>query len=179
MLLKNIFTDSLFLKIVLAFSALGFFLSLIAAFFSGVTIFTILLRAFFSSLFTGVLGAIIFFLLESMFPEWRDAFSGYSSQNSKQAGGQFSAANQETFVPDFDEPESKNKSAYVGEDLQTDKNINKDDFSSQHFPKREVIQAAKKNKQVAEDEILVEGVPIKNDPAVMSEAVRQVLDQDS
>lgn len=167
--MKDRLLDPILLKFSLGLLSFTFFLSLFAGIFSGASVTTILIRAVVSALLMGLMGASIYFILNALVPEiqelWQSLSKNSSQENDNFGDNQFDSHN--------------NKAGKNAKDVDDDfSDVDKKTFYSEE-PSEATIKHNKKNKAVADDEILVEGVAIKNDTGVMAQAVSQVLDQDN
>lgn len=173
--MKDRFFDPVLLKFSLGLLGFAFFLSLFVGFFSGASLYTVFLRAVISAVLMGLMGASVYFVITAFIPEmnelWQTLFqNSYSNSNT-------------SIDTDVAEDLSATKDSSLGDAKHFVKNSFDEslqqDLSYKPELSDEAIKQNKKNRKVADDEILVEGVAIKNDKGVMAEAVRQVLDQDS
>lgn len=142
----------------------GFFLSLSFGFFSGASILTIFLRALFSGLTMLALTLVIYFILDITIPEVNQLLQNSQTKNQEETEPSFSDLSSEDLADDMLKENAK------------EDHFQEDSYTPQITEK--VMKESKKNRKVAEDEMLVEGVAIKKDPELMKNAMRQVLDQD-
>ena len=169
--------DPIFIKILIVFFILGAFVSIFACLISGVDILTLILRPILYGLIMAFLGGGLYFLLKSMSPEiievlQKDNVSGDSNGTNLEGDGNLAAGTEIT-----DELSTPFDS---GEDVESKiarKNANSSDemFKS----KRSSSITNIKRTHAKEGEILVEGVPIKNEPELMARTIKDLITRDT
>lgn len=166
--MKNWSIDSKIIKLSVVMFVFGFFLSLSFGFFSGASLWTIFLRALFSGLTMLALALVLYFVLDVTIPEVKELLPNSQSKKQEEEAGFSDIATEDLRADDLPLDNTS--------DQDEKNNPPKESYTPQITEK--MMKESKKNKKVAEDEILVEGVAIKKDPELMKNAMRQVLDQD-
>ncbi len=161
--------DKALIKMVSALAAVGFIISLMASLIAGVSFLTLFFRAILFTVLMGALGAVIFFVFSSFIPEINETLRGDSSFPEDP---EYSPEGEDgtTEPPDY-EPLPPDETA--------DMNRSESDLSGMDSGSKEANYSATRKKQEAkEGHIMVEGYSIKNEPAVMADAIRHLLEQD-
>jgi len=165
--------DKALIKIASALAAVGFIISLMASIIVGVSFISLLLRAFLFAVLMGALGAVIFFVFSIFIPEINETLRGEASPFSEDP--EFSADEEEgTAEPSDYEP--SDHEPLPPEETADSLEINLSEMDS--GPKVSNYSAARKKQVAKEGHIMVEGYSIKNEPAVMADAIRHLLDQE-
>ncbi len=156
----------------------GLLLSILISVLSGANITTILIRSLVSGCITGVMGAGAVLALQFLMPEF---FQQISKKSSAQKSAKSDEEDDEDLddedisVEDLDTPVDSEMDEYsLPEPVQAEENIEIDENQI-----REKKKAKTGQKRSAKDgEFMVGEIPLKDDPALMAEAVRHVLDDD-
>lgn len=165
----SIFQDGAFLRLVGGLAIIGAAVSLIGSLIAGVGVMLLLLRLFLFSFLMALLGAGIYFVFQSLVPTVNNSLRGEDELSSGDELGDEG----EDFSVGEDVPLGNGES--FSEPPSDYGDLDGMDMSAQRTKNQ---KAARRNREAKEGEIMVEGVNIKNDPAVMADAVRDMLDRD-
>lgn len=151
------------LKTSAVLAALGFLVSMIASLFAGASWLSLLWRPLLFASFMAFLGAAIFFLLKSKVPEVIEEFDGTAPLTEEDGLGLTTSDLADTAIAD----DETGANYYDGSDSGS-----ADEFD----PKSP--GAGNRKGSAGPGELLVEGVRIKNQPEVMADAIKHLMDQD-
>lgn len=152
----------------LSVAGVTFFLSALISTIAGAGFFTILWRAFLFGALMGALTAVLIEALRKLVPEVMELFEskeGLSSSESSEELFEESDSGQESEISDAPLTEGGGD-ASVTEDI----HIDEGEVSRQ--------KAAKPRKKAKEGDIIAEGVALENNPELMAEAVKHIIDTD-
>ncbi|RME92005.1 MAG: hypothetical protein D6767_04065 [Candidatus Hydrogenedentota bacterium] len=148
---ENLWKFSFFL------AGLGYLLSFLVTLIAGAGVFAVIIRPILSALFMGGVGAGIYLLLQKIEPEFLEEFESMPESSGDE------------LEVDLDEDSEPLEEGETQENIDTDFPA-----SEEPLPSTKI----KPNQTPKEDEIVVEGVAIKNDPQVMADAIQHVMSQD-
>lgn len=153
--------------------SLGFLFSFIKGLFSG-SLTAALSAAVVSAFLMSIMGVGIFLLLKKIMPELFEVqfvAPNMPSTPSSTASAGTSSESKAGEAASAAEP-SKGSSASSESETSESSNVSPASEATQK------AQQARKNQQLAEGEIDVEGVPIENDRGKMAQVIQQLMDQD-
>ena len=156
-------------KIVIAFFVIGIGLSLPGGIIAGNSIYNIITYSIISSI---VLAGLVFGLLsflESKVPEFTDFLNNVSS-------GNFSAASEGEEGTDSSEQQGDSKSNQEFSDSHSGTSGEKSTLGDPSLPSNPKNEKPKNGK--FGDHIMIDNIPIKNEPKLMAEAIRTIMAQD-
>jgi predicted membrane channel-forming protein YqfA (hemolysin III family) len=156
------------LKLSLLLSILGAVVALVFTLFSESGAVALIFRPLVSGLLMFILGTILYALLAKKVPEAIEAME--------------QDPNGEGELPDLDISDSAmdGDAAAEGEDAIDNAGVsNMSDYSSHGDPGGAASNIPrKKGVQIGKDEIVVDGVKFKNEPEVMAQTIKELMDQD-
>ncbi|MCB1202030.1 MAG: hypothetical protein KDK41_15375 [Leptospiraceae bacterium] len=151
------------IKLATALAVVGAIVALLASLFAGANWVAWLYRPVLAAVFMGILGFAIHFILKSTAPEIVEVFSE-NPPVQEEGSTTDNAETENTEETNLSESEFKDTS-YDDSDAML--------RSSSQTPRR-----ANKDVVAGDGEIVVEGVKLKNEPKVMAEAIKHLMDQD-
>ncbi|MDH5717815.1 MAG: hypothetical protein OEZ22_09270 [Spirochaetia bacterium] len=160
--------NQILLKSIISLGASGFIISLLASIIGSADYKAIIWQPLVSALVMAILGSAGYFIFEKFIPQFIKKLSAEEDIESMSDSLDIdNTENSENF-------NIENES--ISDDIENIEKLENDDIP---IKERAINYAsAKKKKQAGEGEILVEGVPIKNEPKLMAEAIQHLLHQD-
>lgn len=164
------FFTSAHLKLSILLSFLGALVALTFSIFSDSGIIAIIFRPIVSALLMFVLGSILFALLEKKVPEAIQAIEAKIGEEPMP-----DIPPDETGVSTSD---TSGEHALDGEGLRSHQGLDSYDSAADVGSTISSTIPRKSGVQVTKDEIVVNGVRFKNEPEVMAETIKQLMDDD-
>lgn len=166
-------------------AAFGFLLSLLISLFSGGGFFQIILRSFVSAMITGIMGAGVVLAIQMIMPDFIEQL-----QKAKREGGENDQEEEGALDGNMDDGDDLSLDEISGDlDAPVDEFLSGIDEGATSSSSEIKIDEAEITKQkqggkkgqkrsAKNDEFMVGDVPLKDDPELMAEAVRHVLDSE-
>ena len=158
----NLNIDPMLIKLSVLCAALGMVVSLFSCLLGGAGFPAVLYRPFLYAVLMGLIGAIVFYFIHFTAPEVINEFKGNDAELDDFEGGDDGLDDSLAFEDDSDSGD------YSEVDTSVDGNVLSSGSNTGGKPQRKARPG----------EIMVEGVPIKNEPKVMAEAIKHLLEQD-
>jgi len=156
--------QSLMAKMAIIFAGLGIFFSLLGSIIGTVGFPAMLVQPMFYGFLMSLLGVSIFFTWKQFIPEIIEEYGFYSNNVSEENREELDA--EQAMVNTETEAENLDSNSEKSIDMADDASLSGKNRSS------------KSGVEVKGDELIVEGVAIKNEPKVMASAIMHLLDSD-
>ncbi|GEM_PF-660073 len=161
-------------------TGLGVLISFLFSLIGGAGFPEILYRPLLFGILLGILSAGLFFVIKKFVPEVIQEF-----QNSS-IGGDIPASDMDGSAEKSYSPLEENgeaSSGFTAEDIlprgKNEENLSLDTSSDYSAVEKENTSARKRKKdKITDDEIIVHGVSLKNQPQLMADAIRDLMDKD-
>lgn len=170
--------NPLFLKWTGVSSGFGAVLSFLVALISGAGFPAILYRPFLYGIIMGVVAAGSFFVIKLLIPELFDQLNEErpddTTEKPETETDDSDQSSKDDTLEDSLGEEKSNEKEKTGESSLIDEKLELGNYGAQ----QSVPEKKKKEDKVTEDEVIVQGVSLKNEPKLMADAIRDLIERD-